>query len=63
MAGPQTQYHMHSAIQPPASHLDVNSDNISGIGGVGVLGGARAPNFSRISSYLPHNIIIEASQA
>ena len=57
MAAPQTQYHMNSAIQPPASNLDVNSDNISGIGGV------RAPNFSRISSYLPHNIIIEASQA
>ena len=48
---------MHSAIQAPPLNADASSDNMGG-GGVG-----RTTNYSRISSYLPHNIVIEANQA
>lgn len=49
---------MHSAIQAPPLNADASSDNIGGGGG----GVGRTTNYSRISSYLPHNIVIDVAQ-
>ena len=53
--GQKTQYHIQSAIQPSLFNGAVSSDNVGGVG--------RTTNYSRISSYLPHNVVIDASQA